>query len=121
MTSAPASPRFRSRTAVRQRRRQGLYVVPGTICLLDQDYTRFVGGKPAGAEFIFTDRNDLEGMLFHSPALRRVLLEMGSPKKLVAVRDAGGTPEDIIVNAVCDLGVLRLLSGRMAQCSCHEL
>jgi hypothetical protein len=87
-----------------------LRVIPGILCILDLDYLELLEQVPEGNEIVFTDEHDIEVMLIKSSAFDRLLAEMGSSKKLQALRARGVDLRHIVRDAGHELGILRLLS-----------
>jgi hypothetical protein len=85
---------------------------PGVLAVLDSDFCVIEGGT-AGASSVLTDAHDLETMLIQSPALDKVVTELGSKSKLVAMK---GDVRSLLTGAALEIGALRLLNHRESLC-----
>lgn len=86
---------------------------PGIVALADRDYATLTGYPVVNGKVVYTDENDLEMTILHSPALCEVLEAFGSEAKVEAVT---GSIDGKIVELLCEsasvVGTLRLLSQR---------
>ena len=84
---------------------------PGVIALSDRDYAKFVGFPEMKGKVVYTDENDLELTILHSPALDEVLEAFGSKSKIKKLQEEHNKE---IVELLCEsasvVGTLRLMS-----------
>lgn len=76
------------------------------VCVIDKDYHELLSDLDAEYNLLFTDKNDLESMLFYSIAFDKFLRICGSADKLQAIED----PRKIILDAAIAIGRLRVLA-----------
>lgn len=62
----------------------------GVLAVIDADFSVLGGRIPDGRNIVCTDTHDLETMLIRSPALDRLLNELGDEKKLTEFRSIHG-------------------------------
>jgi hypothetical protein len=86
--------------------------IPGILCIIDADFSAFVGQHAGGVNLLQTDDHDIEVMLFKSRAFDRVLGELGSPEKIKKLRNEGGDPREPIWKSAHPLGIFRLYSAQ---------
>ena len=82
----------------------------GVLCIIDRDYSMFVE-DPCHLEdddIIAAEEHDMEIMLFKSRAFDRVLVELGSRKKINQVVESGSSPIEIVMKLAYSIGLLRL-------------
>lgn len=86
---------------------------PGAVGIVDADRSRVSGDLPRSDSVLLTDGCDLESMLLHSPALDKVLAELGKPEKIEAFESERGTSiREHLVDLARPLGALRHVSER---------
>ena len=76
------------------------------IGVIDKDYHELLSDLKSECNLLFTDKNDLESMLFYSTAFEKFLHICGSTDKLQAIED----PRRIILDAAIAIGKLRVLA-----------
>ncbi len=82
----------------------------GVVCIVDRDFEQ-VQGKGDNAPNLFkTDAHDVETMILLSPALEKVVREVGSRSKISRNRDSGCDIRHDISLAAFPIGVARLYS-----------
>lgn len=84
----------------------------GVVACLDADFDRLDGTLANEAHVVWTDLHDLELVLIHSPALERLLIELGSPAKRADFERERGAVRDALLAHGVKLGRLRWLSKR---------
>lgn len=85
----------------------------GFVAVLDADFDRLDGGLFEDPDVIFTDLHDLETILIASPALDKVLVEVGSRDKLSTFKkEEGHSVRDALLARGLEIARLRLLSRR---------
>lgn len=85
---------------------------PGFVAVIDADFDRIDGVLRADPDIVYTDENDLEGMLVRSPALETVLHILGSAGKCAAFEEQHKSIRDALVDNARIIGKLRWLSKR---------
>ena len=84
----------------------------GVVACLDADFDRLDGTLANEAHVVWTDLHDLELVLIHSPALERLLIELGSTEKRADFERERGAVRDALLAHGVKLGRLRWLSKR---------
>jgi hypothetical protein len=85
----------------------------GFIAVLDADFDRIEGTLLEDPDVVWTDLHDLESILVASPALEKVLAEVGSPRKIEEFEQQERRPiRDVLLSHALWLGRLRWLSRR---------
>ncbi|MBL8171029.1 MAG: DUF4435 domain-containing protein [Acidobacteria bacterium] len=85
----------------------------GILAIVDADFDRLEGQQPASPNLYFTDTHDLETLIIQSPALEKVLAELGSENKLASfVARQGDDIRIILLKSGSHLGYLRWASLR---------
>lgn len=85
----------------------------GVLAIVDADFWRLDGVKPESPNLFITDAHDLEAMMLNSPALDKLLAELGSPDKLEKfAQDRGGSLRQELLEIGRPLGYLRWISDR---------
>ena len=85
--------------------------VEGVLGIVDADFSLIDNDMPGLRSLFHTDSHDLETMVVASPALERVLAELGSAAKLEAhARLAHQTHREAVIAAALPIGHLRHLS-----------
>lgn len=86
---------------------------PGALGIIDADRSRLSGAVPQSGNVLVTDGCDLESMLLNSPALDKVLEELGSRGKIRKFEAKHGrTVRDQLATLARPLGALRHISER---------
>lgn len=86
---------------------------PGVLGIVDADRSRISGDLPPSANILFTDGCDLEAMLLRSPALDKVLAELGSAEKIERFEtQRGASVREHLASLARYLGALRYVSER---------
>ena len=86
---------------------------PGILGIADADRDRLLNKPAPSPNILLTDSADLESMLILSPALEKVLLELGSESKIQDLQlERSGTVRDMLFTTARPLGALRLISER---------
>ncbi len=84
---------------------------PGVLGIIDADRSRVSGDLPPSGNILLTDGCDLESMLLRSPALGKVLAELGSAKKIERFEsDRGTSVRDHLAALARPIGALRYVS-----------
>ena len=81
----------------------------GVVGVIDADLDHVEGIRPASDNIILLETVDLEALLIRSTALDRVLVELGSAKKIATF---GAEVRDALLAAALPIGCLRLHSRR---------
>ena len=81
----------------------------GVAGVIDADLDHVEGIKPPSANIILLETVDLEALLIRSPALDRILVELGSSDKIAGF---GKSVRDALLVAALPIGCLRLHSWR---------
>lgn len=84
---------------------------PGFLVIVDADFDMLDGKLAANRNVLFTDSHDLETMIIQSPALEKILNEMGSEEKIQRIMDH--TKKDIrtlLLTCSMPIGYLRWVS-----------
>jgi hypothetical protein len=85
----------------------------GVLGVVDRDFDAMDGASLPSPNIVATDHHDLETMLICSPALDKILIELGSARK---IRDfeqrAGHSVREALLERALPLGRLRWLSSR---------
>lgn len=81
----------------------------GVVGLVDADFDTIEGVSEGSLNIVSTDVHDLEASLLRSPALDRVVGELGSKAKIEAF---GREVRDVLLEAATPLGSLRWISRR---------
>ncbi len=79
----------------------------GVVAIVDKDFDKLREILPQADNLFFTDSHDLETLLIQSPALEKVLGELGSKKK---INELGRGVRDVLLDAGCSIGYLRWIS-----------
>ncbi len=79
----------------------------GVVAIVDKDFDELRAILPQADNLFFTDSHDLETLLIESPALEKVLGELGSKEK---INKLGRGIQDVLLDAGCSLGYLRWVS-----------
>ena len=82
---------------------------PGVAGVSDADLDHMEGVRPASDNIILLETVDLEALLIRSPALDRVLVQLGSSNKIAGF---GANVRDALLAAALPIGCLRLHSRR---------
>lgn len=82
----------------------------GVLCIIDRDYDDVLNVVRNDPEIVLTDERDLDSLLFFSPALDRILLEIASRPKVGALMAKGSNARAIVVDAATELGKFRAAS-----------
>ncbi|HEX9736985.1 MAG TPA: DUF4435 domain-containing protein [Thermoanaerobaculia bacterium] len=86
---------------------------PGALGIVDADRSRLSGDLPPSENVLLTDGCDLESMLVHSPALDKVLAEVGSRDKIKRFEaEHGRSVRDHLAILARPVGALRHVSER---------
>lgn len=87
--------------------------LPGVLAIVDADFSALEGARPSLPNVLWTDHHDLEAGLIASPALERVLLELGHKEETRGFRgpDAGEVRTRLLEIGLV-IGHLRWLSKR---------
>lgn len=99
----------------RQHSLRGLAIVThhgyaGILVVIDQDFDSFLHIEHNDLNVVVNRDHDIETTMLRSPAFEKVLVELGSKKKIKAIIDLGADLRQIILDPVHPLGVLRLYS-----------
>lgn len=84
----------------------------GVVCIVDSDFDRLLNVSVANDNVIVTSENDLDIIIFRSPAFGRVILELGSGNKAAAFAEAGHDTRDYIRDIAHLVGIARYISRR---------
>lgn len=85
----------------------------GVLAIVDADFQRLEGSASSSSNFFLTDTHDLETMMLRSPALDKILAELGSEQKIATfVGKAKKSLHEILLAAGTLIGYLRWLSLR---------
>jgi hypothetical protein len=85
----------------------------GALGVVDSDFDAMDGASLPSPNIVATDHHDIETMLICSPALDKVLIELGSAKKIRAFEQcAGHSVREALLERALPLGRLRWLSSR---------
>jgi hypothetical protein len=79
----------------------------GVVAIVDKDCDELRAILPQADNLFFTDSHDLETLLIQSPALEKVLGELGSKEK---INKLGRDVRDILLDAGSTIGYLRWIS-----------
>jgi len=79
----------------------------GVVAIVDKDFDELRAILPQVDNLFFTDSHDLETLLIQSPALEKVLGELGSKEK---INKLGRDVRDTLLNAGCSIGYLLWIS-----------
>lgn len=83
----------------------------GILGIVDADRSRISGNRPPSDNVLITDGCDLEAMILHSPALDKVLAELGSTEKIRRFEsESGTTVREHLAALARPLGALRHIS-----------
>lgn len=83
----------------------------GVLAIVDADFWRLDSIPLPSPNVFITDAHDLEMMILQSPALEKVLREVGSDEKIKRFTDQQGKPlREILLNIACPIGCLRWIS-----------
>jgi hypothetical protein len=82
-------------------------LLPGVIAIVDKDFDELNGALPDLPNLFFTDTHDLETLLLKSPALEKLLGELGSQEKLAKFRR---DVRAVLLGAGCAIGYLLWVS-----------
>lgn len=82
----------------------------GVLCIVDQDFSKFLDDDPSSENILTTDDHDLETTIFRSEAFNRVLAEFASPTKIANAKSKWRELRTPIVLAAYPIGLLRLYS-----------
>ncbi len=80
---------------------------PGIVGIVDADFDHYEGIESSSENLVVLETVDLEAMLIRSPALDRVLVELGSTNKIAKF---GRDVRETLVAAAVRIGCLRLHS-----------
>ncbi len=87
--------------------------IPGVLVIVDADFDVLDGKLLASQNVLLTDTHDLETMIIKSPALEKVLGELGSEEKIARItRDNGKDIRAILLACSIPIGYLRWISLR---------
>ncbi|WP_433848821.1 DUF4435 domain-containing protein [Brucella pseudogrignonensis] len=84
--------------------------VEGALAIVDKDFDSFLQIAEEVENLIYSDDHDIEVSLIKSPALEKVLTELGSDHKIKARRDSGDDIREKLLAAAHPIGVARLYS-----------
>ncbi|RUV23652.1 DUF4435 domain-containing protein [Mesorhizobium sp. M7A.F.Ca.MR.245.00.0.0] len=84
--------------------------VSGVLCIIDRDFDLFLGNEVDVQNVIVTDDHDIEITMFKSPAVEKLVIELGSAEKSKTRREAGFDIRSDVVAVAYVLGVARLHS-----------
>jgi hypothetical protein len=85
----------------------------GAVAVVDDDYDHLLGRRVASQNLCYTDANDLEGIIFRSGALEKVLLNYGSEAKIGKLESHAGLPlREILYEQAAAVGAMRLAAKR---------
>lgn len=85
----------------------------GVIAIVDADFDRLDGRQPTSPNLHHTDTHDLETLIINSPALEKVLAELGSENKLASFEaNQSGGVRAALLRYGSSIGYLRWLSLR---------
>ncbi|CAN7149034.1 DUF4435 domain-containing protein [Bosea sp. LjRoot9] len=84
--------------------------VIGILCIVDRDFSDFLGSIVPDADIIVNSDHDIEISMVKSAAFDKVLREFGSVEKIKNHTDAGRNPRDIILTCAGTWGIMRLYS-----------
>jgi len=85
----------------------------GALAIVDADFDMLEGKVFVSSNIFLTDTHDLETMMLKSPALEKLLLEMGSETKMVEfVKNRGKELREALLEEGLHLGYLRWVSLR---------
>ena len=91
----------------------GKSIFPGIIALADRDYATFTGFPRVQGKVVYTDENDLELTILHSPALSEVLEAFASKTKIdKTARESKREIVELLCESASVVGTLRLMSHR---------
>jgi hypothetical protein len=79
----------------------------GVVAIVDKDFDELRATLPQADNLFFTDSHDLETLLIQSPALEKVLGELGSKEK---INKLGRDVRDVLLDAGCSIGYLLWIS-----------
>lgn len=83
----------------------------GIIALADRDYCDILGYPTVNGDVIYTDENDMELTILHSPALDECLKEFGSKDKIDKItKSKNYSVVELICESASVIGAIRLLS-----------
>ncbi|MDX2031446.1 MAG: DUF4435 domain-containing protein [Blastocatellia bacterium] len=83
----------------------------GVLAIVDADFDQLEGNLISSPNLFLTDTHDLETLLLKSPALEKLLLEMGSQyKQAEYVRNEGRDIREALLEEGCSIGYLRWAS-----------
>jgi len=86
---------------------------PGVLGIVDADRSRVSRDLPKSANILLTDGCDLESMLLRSPALDKVMAELGSAEKIEKLEsERGKSIREHLAYLARPLGALRYISER---------
>lgn len=84
--------------------------IEGALAIVDKDFDFFLQILDDVENLIYSDDHDIEVSLIKSPALEKVLTELGSDQKIKARRDNGDDIREKLLSAAHPIGVARLYS-----------
>ena len=85
----------------------------GVLAIVDADFMILEGMQPSSQNLLLTDIHDLELMMINSPALEKVLLELGSRDKLSKLEEKHKQDiRSLIMECAMPIGYLRWISLR---------
>lgn len=85
----------------------------GVLGIVDADFSTILGDLPKSHNILVTDAHDLEVMQIQSPALERVLTELGDPDAIERYRqEHGKTVRDGLFDLGSAIGYFRFVSSR---------
>ncbi|AWI90400.1 hypothetical protein C0214_20495 [Methylobacterium sp. DM1] len=82
----------------------------GVLAIVDGDYDDFMEKDVSESNIIVTDHHDTEMMMVQSPALEKVVSELGSQEKVRRLEDSGISIRDFFLDKFIGIGLLRLYS-----------
>jgi len=87
----------------------------GAVGLVDNDCDRLQNLQPLSPNLVYTDVRDLEGVLFRSSALSKVLAEYGDATSIKRFEARGETVMEALLKRALPLGRLRWLSYKLGK------
>ncbi len=86
--------------------------VPGILGVVDDDFDTLEKRPPRSPNVIGTDTHDLECTLLRSPALERLLAELGRPDKIKRFEEQGRSVREALLERGLEFGRLRWAAQR---------
>jgi len=102
---------FNKSNALRVASILGAVSFPGFLVVVDADFDKLDGKLTTDRNVLFTDTHDLETMIIQSPALEKVLSEMGSEEKIRHItQHTGKDIRTLLLTCGTPIGYLRWIS-----------